>query len=148
MKWSEDGLSGPGGLSRIALVLAAAMHLQPAAATELVHSFVNPTFGGNPANGTMLMNVATAQNSNKAPSLTPLEQFNKQLQQAILNKLASQTMSYMFGGSNTLSPGSYETAGYAVDIVSDGSGGLVITTTDRSSGATASFNVSGNSLEQ
>lgn len=39
-----------------------------ASATELVHTPVNPAFGGNPLNGTWLLNNAQAQNDHDDPS--------------------------------------------------------------------------------
>jgi curli production assembly/transport component CsgF len=67
-------------------------------ATGLIYEPVDPAFGGNPQNGQFLLDVANAQNKYKDPSLasfsglttqSPLEQFNNQLQQAILSRVAS-----------------------------------------------------------
>ena len=37
-------------------------------ATEMVYTPVNPSFGGSPLNGPVLLNSANAQNSHKAPA--------------------------------------------------------------------------------
>ncbi len=118
------------------VLLLGAMH---AGATEMVYAPVNPTFGGNPNNAPGLMAVAQAQNGFKAPVPSPLETFNLNLQRSILSRLSSQAMNTMFGSSYKLSAGNYDTAGYSIQVVDDGDGTLHITTTDKASGAVASF---------
>jgi curli production assembly/transport component CsgF len=110
-------------------------------ATELVYAPINPSFGGNPNNAPGLMSVAQAQNEFKAPVPSPLETFNLNLQRSILSRLSSQAMNTMFGSSYKLSAGNYDTAGYAIQVVDDGDGTLHITTTDKTSGAVATFDI-------
>lgn len=117
-------------------------------ATELVYAPVNPTFGGNPNNAPGLLNVATAQNGFKAPTKSPIETFNANLQSSILSKLASSATSTIFGGSAPLTPGSYDTLNYIIKITDSGGGDVTITTTDKESGATASFTVNAGTLVQ
>ncbi|WP_226944972.1 curli assembly protein CsgF, partial [Pseudomonas aeruginosa] len=52
-----------------ALPLLCTLGVTPAMATELVYAPVNPSFGGNPLNGTYLLNNATAQDRHKDPDL-------------------------------------------------------------------------------
>jgi len=71
------------------------------AATELIYTPVNPTFGGNPLNASGLLANANAQNDYKAPVITrvektELEQFNEQLQSSILARLRTNTLNDLF----------------------------------------------------
>lgn len=96
---------------------------QAVLATELVHRFVDPSLGGNPLNGTALMNQANEQNTYKDPTAasrkggiqSPLERFKQSLQSALLNRISYSS----------------------VDNIIDKTTGLVIP------GATLSFDMSG-----
>ena len=112
-----------------------------AGATELVYAPVNPSFGGNPNNAPGLLAIAQAQNPFKAPALTGLQNFNNSLQQAILNRLSSQSLATIFGSNSTLVPGNYDTQSYSILITDAGNGQLTIATTDKTTGATVSFTV-------
>lgn len=123
----------------VSLVLLA----RAAGATQLVYTPVNPEFGGNPSNGPVLLNNAQAQNNTHAPTLTPLQRFQSNLQQAILNNLANQIKTDLFGTSgNSITPGIYTAGNYTVTVTDNGDGTLTIVTTDNTSGASASFQVS------
>ena len=113
----------------------------PASATEMVYAPVNPSFGGNPNNAPGLMSIAQAQNGFTAPALTPIQSFNLSLQRAILSRLTSQTLTTMFGADNTLSPTvkDIQTVGYSIKITDNKDGTLSIESTDKNSGAVASF---------
>ncbi len=128
------------------LMVLLAMYLPAAGASELVYTPINPSFGGNPNNGAMLLNIAQAQNEFKAPkavALTPLQRFNNSLQQAILNNLAAQIKNSMFGNDGvTVEPGTYDTASYTINVIQNADGSLTIQTTDKTNGATATFDVS------
>ena len=119
-------------------------------ATEMVYTPVNPSFGGNPNNAPGLLNIAQVQNGFKAPAKetvapkTALENFNTNLQSLILNRLAAETMTTLFGTTSGLpdGPKTYEAAGFTVQITPDGSGNLTILTTDKKTLATAEFTIS------
>lgn len=117
----------------------------PVHSTELVFTFKNPAFGGNPLNGTPLLNNAQAQNSFEGPSSSnaksSLEKFNESLQRTILSRLSSNVARQIIGTSGELIPGSIETIDFVVDIVDSGGGLLTITTTDKLSGDSTSFTV-------
>ena len=119
-----------------------------ASATEMVYAPVNPSFGGNPNNASGLLAVAQAQNGFKAPTKSALDTFNANLQSAILSRLTSESLTLMFGKSSTLVPGVYDTAGYTITVTDIGGGVLTIQTTDKTSGASATFTVSAGSLDQ
>ena len=123
------------------------LSFQAAGASELVYVPINPSFGGNPNNGPVLLSDAQAQNGFTAPKaapLTPLQRFNNSLQQAILNQLATQIKNTIFGTTNgtTITPGTYDAGNYVVSIVQNADGSLTITTTDKTNGSTATFDVS------
>ena len=124
----------------------------PAAATELIYYPTNPSFGGNPLNGPMLLNSAQAQNKHTDdPDLdrdqfgfqqeTPLQTFNDTLQRSILSRVAASATSQIIGGDGMLRPGTIETGDFTISIIDAGGGVLNITTTDKSSGASTSFQV-------
>ena len=127
---------------RALLVALVALACGEALASELVYYPINPSFGGNPNNASGLLSVAQAQNPYKAPTASPLQTFNDNLQRAIFSRLSSDAMTALFGKNSGLVPGSYETAGFTIKVTDTGGGSLTIETTDKSSGQTLSFTVS------
>jgi curli production assembly/transport component CsgF len=123
-----------------------------AVSTELVYVPTNPSFGGNPNNGIVLLNSANATNKHKDPSIavnnglgqkTALQSFNETLERAILGQLASAAAQKLGGGiTGGLAPGVVETGNFIIKITDLGGGTLLVTTTDKSTGATTSFEVS------
>lgn len=134
------------------LSLLAALHAAAAGATEIVYTPVNPSFGGNPLNGPVLLNSANAQNKYKDPAVTSalsrlgtqsqLDLFNQRLQALILDRIANSISNSLFGANGQLQPGRIETSTFIIDIVDLGNGFLLITTTDKTTGASTSFEVS------
>jgi curli production assembly/transport component CsgF len=114
-------------------------------ASELVYTPVNPSFGGNPLNGAVLMNQATAQNKFKesidSGDQSALTQFNTMLQSAILSRVSSAVTSSIVGADGSLTPGTVETTDFRITITNLQSGLLQITTTDKSTGQTTQFQV-------
>ena len=127
------------------LVLAAIAGGASASASEMVYYPINPAFGGNPNNASGLLSVAQAQNHFKSTPDSPLKTFNDNLQRAIFSRLSSEAMTKLFGPGSVLSPGTYETAGFTIDVKDTGGGTLTIVTTDKSTGATVSFTVASDS---
>ncbi len=118
-------------------------------ATTLVYQPVNPNFGGNSLNGPNLLNEANAQNkytdpalSNLASSQSTLEQFNNELQQAILSRVASSITSSIVGTDGSLKPGTISTGNFTISITQVSGGNLQVTTTDKTTGASTTFIVS------
>ncbi|MGY2259960.1 curli assembly protein CsgF [Pseudomonas sp. SDO55104_S430] len=112
-------------------------------ATELVYTPVNPSFGGNPLNGTWLLNNAQAQNDYDDPDLksrtaatgtSALERFSAQLQSRLLGQLLDN-----INNGNT---GSLSTDAFIVNVVDD-SGSLTIEVTDRATGEVSEIKVNG-----
>lgn len=114
-----------------------------AQATELVYTPVNPAFGGNPLNGTWLLNNAQAQNDFDDPDLknranatgtSALDRFTAQLQSRLLGQLMDN-----ISNGNT---GSLSTDAFIVNVVDD-SGQLTIEVTDRATGELSEIKVNG-----
>ncbi|WP_292931381.1 curli assembly protein CsgF [Noviherbaspirillum sp.] len=121
-----------------------------AQAGELVYTPVNPSFGGSPLNGSVLLNSAQAQNKTKDPDAPPppkstqqdsLQQFNDILERSVLSRLASAATSNIIGPNGQLVPGTINTGNFSIEISDLGGGLLQVTTTDRVTGATTSFQV-------
>lgn len=118
-----------------------------AACSDLVYTPVNPNFGGYPANGANLMAQANATNRHTDSSRSfyfdqsPLTQFNQTLERTVLSQLASAATSKLIGADGKMVPGTFTTANFIITVTDLGNGQLRITTTDKSSGATTSFEV-------
>lgn len=116
-----------------------------ASATEIVFTPVNPSFGGNPLNGPVLLNIANAINKYRDPAVadalnrlnskTPFEQFNERLQQAILDRIAGN----IAGGTPT--PGTYDAGSFLVTVVVNTDGSVTVTTTDKTTGNTTQITI-------
>lgn len=131
--------------------LAAALVGQPTTATELVYYPLNPSFGGSPLNGAVLLNSALATNKHTDPAAdadlygtgeqSPLEIFQDTLERAILGRLAASATSRIVGDDGKLIPGNLETENFTINIVDVGGGLLSITTIDKVTGGSTTFQV-------
>lgn len=139
-------------MNRLTLVLSVALTVGCASASlqasELVYVPVNPSFGGNPLNGPVLLNQANAQNgftehssSAASSSQSTLNQFNSMLQSAILSRVSSAVTSSIVGTDGKLTPGTVETTDFTISIVNLSPGLLQITTTDKTTGQSTSFQI-------
>lgn len=132
----------------VSMVVACGVLLN-ANASELAYVPNNPSFGGNPLNGPVLLNQAQAQNrfveksasSSGASGQTALTQFNSMLQSAILSRVSSSITSSIVGANGQLIPGVVETTDFRIAITNLQGGLLQIVTTDKSTGATTQFQV-------
>lgn len=121
-------------------------------ATEIVYVPNNPSFGGSPLNGPVLLNSANAQNRHTDPAVnralsalgarTSLDQFNQRLQSLILDRIATSISGNLFDVNGNLQPGTIDTSGFSITIIDQGGGMLLITTTDKTTGASTSFQIS------
>ncbi|AXT29480.1 curli production assembly protein CsgF [Pseudoalteromonas tunicata] len=68
-------------------------------ASELVYTPINPSFGGSPLNGSMLLNKAQAQNKHKAPvnEKTYAEKFQESLERSYINRMVREITDLAFG---------------------------------------------------
>jgi len=120
-----------------------------ACAEQIVYTPVNPNFGGNPNNASGLLAGANAQNNYKDPAavnalakLTPLQQFNQNLQQFVLNRIAASVTGTIIGANGALVPGTITTTDFTIVVAQPvANGPLTVTTTDRNTGQTTFFQV-------
>jgi curli production assembly/transport component CsgF len=103
-------------------------------ATEIVYTPVNPSFGGNPANGPIMMNSAQAQDTHRDPSFSSafdrfsnVDSFAQQLQALALSNLTSK----ISGG--TLKTGTFNIGTMVISLTPVGSN-VRVTITDLATG--------------
>jgi len=88
-------------------------------ASELVYKPINPSFGGNPLNGSFLLGKASAQNKHKATlaKKSYAEKFQESLERAYISKMVREITdlafgeeadSSLFGEDSIFSSGDYE----------------------------------------
>lgn len=132
-----------------AFTVALAFAAGSSVASPLVYTPMNPSFGGDPLNGNWLLNSAQITNKHKDPDddrfgfedRSPFEDFNDQLERAVLSRLASAASSQFIDANGRFVPGSFETGNFVVDIMDLGGGALSITTRDKLTGASTTFRV-------
>lgn len=139
-------------MNRLAWTTLGCLLAAQAAASELVYTPVNPLFGGHPLNGQTLLSIAQVTNKHQDPKAerfedsgrpTPLQQFAETLERSILSQLSSAAVSRVMGPNGMLQPGTVETGNFRITIVDAGGGVLTITTTDKATGASTSFQIGG-----
>lgn len=127
----------------LSLILGIGFLSTTAQAGNLTFQFINPNFGGNPNNGSILLSEANAQNSYKDPnaydwssatSSSSLDNFTSAVQ--------SQLLGSLMGNLSSGKPGRLVTKDFIVDITNT-DGQLMMNILDRSSGKTSSIQVSG-----
>jgi curli production assembly/transport component CsgF len=86
-------------MKKITFILSAVVLSTSSFASQLVYQPINPTFGGNPMNGSMLMSKAQAQNKHKEkrPEKSYADKFQESLERSIMNKLIRQITDYANG---------------------------------------------------
>ncbi|MFT4116486.1 curli assembly protein CsgF [Bradyrhizobium sp.] len=107
--------------------VAALMVAAPARAGTLVYTPTNPTFGGNPLNGSTLLNSAQVQNQHQpsssttssSTSLTQGQIFAQQLTSQLYASLANSITQAIFG-SNAAPSGTFSFAGTTISYTNDG----------------------------
>ncbi|GLT13927.1 curli assembly protein CsgF [Vibrio algivorus] len=110
-----------------------------ALSTELVYQPTNPSFGGNPYNGSHLLNVANAINQYEPDDelgLTAADRLQTTLQSRLLNNLLDDVSSGKSDG------GQLETDDFILNVVDDGNGGLTLNIYDKVSGESSVIQVS------
>lgn len=111
-------------------------------AGELVYQPINPSFGGDPFNGSYLLGKAQAQDTNKDPNLrrsTPTSA-TERLLQSLESRLISQLIADVSSGD--VSQGSFDSEEFGV-VVSDEGGELVVRVVDKLTGDVTNISVGG-----
>lgn len=101
------------------VILLAGLLFSGAQAGELVHQFVNPSFGGNPFNSSHLLSIAGQQNNYQAPAArsaastpaaprteppTAADLFIQQVDRLLLSALANRVVNQALGTNNRQLP--------------------------------------------
>lgn len=101
-----------------------------AAATQLVYEPINPSFGGNPMNGSFLLQKAQSQNAHKPSSSERsfVQRFQEQLERNIINSLTRRI------ADGDLVEGIYDTGEYTVEVMGQDDGSVLVYITNNASG--------------
>ena len=123
-----------------------------ALAGDLVFTYTNPTFGGNPNNASGLLANANAQNSTNAPGTaaqSTLDKFTQTLTAAMLTKLQTSVTGVVFDNKGSLVSGTQYSAGdYQVTIIVNPDKTVSLQTLEISSGNTTVINLGNVTLPQ
>ena len=111
------------------LIAAGALLAFSGQATALVYTPINPSFGGNPLNGSFLLSKAQAQNDNQAAGNEKdfVTRFKESLERNIINSITRGV------AAGEITDGVYDTGDYRVEVASTGNG-VMLTITNLLSG--------------
>ncbi|WJG10777.1 curli assembly protein CsgF [Aliiglaciecola sp. LCG003] len=86
-------------ITRVGLAIALGLFGVGAQSTELVYEPINPSFGGNPLNGSFLLNKANSQNTHTASTSdrTYAERLQESLERAYINRIVREVTNLAFG---------------------------------------------------
>jgi len=87
------------GILIAALITAGTWNSAGVNATELVYEPINPSFGGNPLNGSFLLSKANSQNAHSAPynERSYDERLQESLERAYINRIVREITDIAFG---------------------------------------------------
>ncbi len=104
--------------------------------SELTFEFTNPSFGGNPLNGTFLLNSAQAQSDFKEPGVEfdPLASFQQNLERQVLNAMARKIVNDIYSEEGLGDGGLYSTDNYQIEVVTTNPDSVVVNVTDLRTG--------------
>lgn len=130
-------------MKKISLALFIFIIGLPVPASEMVYTPVNPSFGGNPLNGSYLLGNAQAQNDNSPPSSNNDSAFSQtsaidRFTRSIESRLLSDLLTNVEDGT----PGKLETTDFIVDVISE-DGALSILIYDKITNESTQIDVSG-----
>lgn len=109
----------------------------PVTGSELVHQFVNPSFGGNPGNSSHLLGLAAIQNQFQEDGQdqgTALDEFNDRLQRSLLGRITSAVSQEIVDRDGNITPGVFDTIDYTINVIDEGDGLITIETIDKLTG--------------
>lgn len=99
-------------------------------ATQLVYEPINPSFGGNPMNGSFLLQKAQSQNAHRPDSSQRsfVQRFQEQLERNIINSLTRRI------ADGDLVEGIYDTGEYTVEVIGQTDGSVMVYITNNDTG--------------
>ncbi|HUG58055.1 MAG TPA: curli assembly protein CsgF [Candidimonas sp.] len=139
---------------RAALLVASCALASQAAATEMVYFPLNPSFGGSPLNGPVLLNSAIATNRHTDPDIgsdqfgieekTPAQILNESIERNVISRLSIAATTQILDANGNFIPGRLETTSFVINVVVSPTNpkDLTVTTIDKVSGAETVFHVS------
>ncbi|MDA0106641.1 curli production assembly protein CsgF [Vibrio sp. La 4.2.2] len=113
-----------------------------ALASELVYTPVNPTFGGNPLNSTILINHANAINDYQDPNASSFDFEEESALDRLASSLESRLISQLLADIGNGNTGQLETDDFFLNVVDD-SGTLLVQIVDKATGESTEISVSG-----
>ncbi len=138
MNKTKIGLGG----ALIGFLLVGSAH-----SAEMMQSFDNPSFGGNPNNAGALLQQAQLQNTHTAKSttsaittptvkpLTTAERFQQTVDSLVISSLANRIVDNAFGEKGLPQDGSAINTGLnTISVGTDASGGTTVTIVDNKTG--------------
>ncbi|USD36572.1 MULTISPECIES: curli assembly protein CsgF [Ferrimonas] len=113
-----------------AVAMMALLVSGPVGATQLTYTPINPSFGGNPLNGSFLLNKAQSQNDHKEAykEASFVEQFQDALERNLLYSLTSDISNGEF------TAGTYNTGEYIVEVLDTDPDNILVKITDIATG--------------
>ncbi|MGM0429684.1 MAG: curli assembly protein CsgF [Pseudomonadota bacterium] len=110
--------------------LSLALSSVSVAATEIVYQPINPSFGGNPMNGSFLLQKAQSQNAHTAPDegRSFVDRFRDALERNIINSLTRRI------ADGEIVEGLYDTGEYTVEVVGQPDGSVLVYITHNETG--------------
>ncbi|MGR5359617.1 curli assembly protein CsgF [Vibrio mediterranei] len=111
-------------------------------ASELVYTPVNPTFGGNPLNSTILINHANAINDYQDPNASSFDFEQESALDRLASSLESRLISQLLADIGNGNTGQLETDDFFLNVVDD-SGTLLVQIVDKATGESTEISVSG-----
>lgn len=115
---------------------------------DLVYHPRNPSFGGNPNFGAVMLNNAQAQDTTRgAEGIThrqprsAREQFEQQLQQSILSQLTRAVRTDLFDADGQLQEGTFDAGDFTVTVREGDDGTVSIITEDLITGDRTEFRI-------
>ncbi|MCC5878377.1 MAG: curli production assembly protein CsgF [Idiomarina sp.] len=101
-----------------------------AIATQLVYEPINPSFGGNPMNGSYLLQKAQSQNAHRPDTnqRSFVQRFQEQLERNIINSLTRRI------ADGDLVEGIYDTGEYTVEVTGQADGSVLVYITNNATG--------------
>lgn len=140
-----------GAVALVALITGLSFNASPTIASELVYHPYNPSFGGSPLNGPVLLNSAIATRKHKAPDIdsdrfgiedqSPLDQLNETLERLIVSRMASAASMSILDEDGKFTPGVLETQNFIITVTDIGGNQLTVSTYDKTTGSTTTVEV-------
>jgi curli production assembly/transport component CsgF len=114
-------------------------------ASELIYTPINPSFGGNPLNSTILINHANAINDYQPPQQD--NYFDDYQPETALDRLAasleSRLINQLFSDIGNGTGGTLETSDFQLEVIEDPNGAVTVNITDKATGESTEIQVSG-----